>query len=226
MTEKQIVAIGGGGFGRQDNDMKFEQYLLSLVKPKPSVLFLPQASKEDPNYINRFYETFTHLPAKPSHLSLFGRVKDNWQAQLLTQDIIYVGGGNTKSMMALWKAWGLDTLLKQAYEQGTVLCGVSAGAICWFEQGITDSVWPLGVVDGLGFLANSFCPHYDSEPERQQAYPEQLSNKRITPGYALEDYTAAHFINGKLKRIISTKADKKAFYIGNNEQTQITAEII
>src|SRR3990167_9390760 len=161
---KQIIAIGGGGFGRAERDLKIEKYLLSQTKKTcPKICFLPQASHESEEYIVKFFETFIQLQAEPSYISLFGRVKASWKQHLLNQEVIYVGGGNTKSMLALWRAWNLDDVLLEAYHQGTILSGVSAGAICWFEQGITDSVWPLGTIEGLGLIEGSVCPHFDSE---------------------------------------------------------------
>ena len=209
---KHIIAIGGGGFTHQASALKLEKYLLAQTTvPTPKVCFLPQASKEDPHYVIKFLEAFQSLGAIPSWVSLFGRVEDTWKQKLLNADLIYVGGGNTKSMIALWKAWGVDEILREAYQKGTVLAGVSAGAICWFEQGITDSVWPLGVVEGLGILEGSFCPHYDSEPERPPVYREKIATGTIKPGIALEDFTAAHYIDNQLHAIISTSQNGKAF---------------
>ena len=163
--KKHIIAIGGAAFNKNPDEPSIEQYILDLTgKEKPKVCFLPQASAEAQNYVVRFYETFHRLGAQTSWISLFGRVEPTWKDKLLEQDVIFVGGGNTRSMLALWREWGMDTLLKEAYEKGIVLAGVSAGAICWFEKGITDSVWPMGVLDCLGILKGSCSPHYDSEP--------------------------------------------------------------
>lgn len=217
---RQIIAIGGGGFGGADKSFMLERYLLQQIHKTakngpPRVCFLPQASAESPEYITRFYETFCSLGALPSWISLFGRVEDSWKAKLLAQDLIYVGGGNTRSMLTLWREWGMDKLLVEAYNRGIVLAGVSAGAICWFEQGITDSVWPLGVLTGLSILPGSCCPHYDSEPERKPMYLSKVNNNETLPGIALQDNTAAHFIDGKLHCIITNVANKKAFHISN-----------
>jgi len=223
---RQIIAIGGGGFGGEKCDLKIEKYLLAQVdKERPKICFLPQASNEAREYIVKFFETFIGLDAQPSWVSLFGRVSDTWKKNLLSQDIIYVGGGNTKSMIALWRAWGVDKVLTEAYEKGIVLAGVSAGAICWFEQGITDSVWPLGTVEGLGFLEGSVCPHFDSELERQSVYREKVNLKKIKPGLALEDYTAVHFIDNKLSKIIQSASNKKIIKIDINKEQSIEPEI-
>lgn len=219
---KQIIAIGGGGFTSENPNLKIENYLLTQTKKdKPKICFLPQASHEAPEYILKFLETFMKLGAEPSWVSLFGRVEDSWKRKILEQDIIYVGGGNTKSMIALWKAWGMDQILKEAYSKGIVMSGISAGAICWFEQGITDSVWPLGVVDGLGFLNGSTCPHFDTEAERQEVYRSKVNEAAIKPGIALEDCVAAHFIDGKLAHVIKSNETKKAIKINVGNESII-----
>ena len=212
--KRQIFAIGGGGFGGLTRDLKLEEYLVRQAeKENPKVCFLAQASAEDKQYVAKFHETFTALQAIPSDFSLFGRVKNNWEEHLLAQNIIYVGGGNTRSMLALWHEWGVDTVLKTAYEKGIILAGVSAGAICWFEECVTDSVWPLGVISGLGFLSGSCCPHYDSEPERRPTFLKKLGQGEIISGLALEDNTAAHFIEGKIFQVVANKNGKNAYTV-------------
>ena len=219
---KQIIAIGGGGFTDPEKDYKLERYLLSLIsKESPNVCFLPQASNESNEYIVKFYESFTAMKAKPSWISLFGRVEPTWKDLLMEQDLIYVGGGNTRSMLALWKEWGMDKVLKEAYQQGTILAGVSAGAICWFEECITDSVWPLGSIKGLGFLKGSCCPHYDSEPERKPTFLKMVNGKEIIPGIALEDYSAAHYIDGMLHKVVISRPNKKAYLVSENNEKSL-----
>lgn len=214
---RQIIAIGGGGFMSPLKNFKMEIYLLKQTKKdNPKICFLPQASNEAKEYIVKFYETFCSLGAKPSWISLFGRVEDAWKEHLLEQDIIYVGGGNTRSMLALWREWGMDKVLQEAYKKGIILSGVSAGAICWFEQCITDSVWPLGALNGLKFIKGSCCPHYDSELERRSAYQSKVRNDEVIPGIALEDYTAAHFIEDELNCVITSVENKRAFKVTKN----------
>ncbi len=211
---KQIISIGGGGFSHHGNDLTLERYIVSQSQsPHPKVCFLPQASNESPTYIIKFLESFIQLGAQPSWVSLFGRVEETWKTQLLAQDIIYVGGGNTKSMLALWKAWGLDQVLREAYDNGIILAGVSAGAICWFDQAITDSVWPIGVIEGLGFLPGSACPHFDSEVERPEAYRHFVATGQAKPGIALDDFTAAHFIDGTLFKEVGITQNRKIYKI-------------
>lgn len=224
---RQIIAIGGGGFTRFGSQCVMEKYLLQQTgKDKPNVCFLPQASNESSDYVVKFFSTFTMLGAVPSWFSLFGRVADGWQQHLLAQDLIYVGGGNTKSMLALWRAWGVDKVLAQAYHQGVVLAGVSAGAICWFEQGITDSVWPLGVISGLGLLAGSCCPHFDSEPEREPMYSQHVQTRQVLPGLALQDDTMAHFVNEQLRQIVKTDTKRKAFRLLPEQTLELDSKLI
>jgi peptidase E len=206
---QQIVAIGGGS---SSETVPIYKYLVTLTgKPHPKVCFLPQASAEDKNSLISFYETFVTLGAQPSWLSLFGRVSASWKELLFQQDLIYVGGGNTKSMLALWRDWGVDLLLKSALERGTLLAGVSAGAICWFEQAITDSIWPLTHIPALGWLKGSCCPHYDGEKERRPAFHEMVKNGAVCAGLALQDGVAAHFIDGRLHKCLSCRPQARAY---------------
>lgn len=224
---KQIIAIGGGGFTAPNSNLKIEKYLIAQTnKSNPRICFLPQASNEAPDYIVKFFETFTKLGTTPSWVSLFGRVESTWKQHLLNQDIIYVGGGNTKSMMALWQCWELDEVLRQAYNKGIILSGISAGAICWFEEGITDSVWPLGTVKGLGLVKGSVCPHFDTEVERQSIYRAKVNEGAIPPGIALEDNTAAHYIDGNPHRFISSANKQIVTKIEQKGETIITPTVL
>jgi len=216
VMSSQVIAIGGGGFGRGVLDLRMEQYLLDQVAAeRPRIAFLPQASAESAMYVANFFDGFTRLGAEPSRVSLFGVVRPGWKEQLLSQDIIYVGGGNTKSMLALWKDWGLDDVLREAYAKGILLCGVSAGAICWFEEGVTDSVWPLGVLPCLGILPGSCCPHFDSEAERRPSYIAMVKEKRISPGIAFDDLCMGHFKDGELHRVIAANETAQAYRLSD-----------
>lgn len=220
--KKQIIAIGGAAFNKNPAEPSIEQYILNLTgKEKPKVCFLPQASAEDTLYVVSFNETFNRLGAQTTWISLFGRVEPTWDDTLLEQDVIFVGGGNTKSMLALWRAWGMDEVLKKAYEKGIILAGVSAGAICWFEQGITDSVWPMGVLDCMGILKGSCSPHYDSEPERRPVFTQAVNSGQAMPGIALADYTAAHYVDGELSCVLSWAPGKEAFHVSKDTHTPI-----
>ena len=195
---KQIIAIGGGGFGRVIKDLKIEKYIKSQsTKPNPKICFIPTATGDDQGYIDNFYKAFNELGCETSHINFFKRTID-LKSHILNQDIIYVGGGNTKSMLAIWKEWGLDLILEEAYQEGIIMSGVSAGAICWFKKGITDS-WAdhQATIDCLGFVEGICCPHYDEEPERIPYVKDILTNKKIDSCLAIEGYTALHLIDDK-----------------------------
>ena len=195
---KQIIAIGGGGFGRVIKDLKIEKYIKSQSsKPNPKICFIPTATGDDQGYIDNFYKAFNELGCETSHINFFKRTID-LKSHILNQDIIYVGGGNTKSMLAVWKEWGLDLILEEAYQEGIIMSGVSAGAICWFKKGITDS-WAghQATIDCLGFVEGICCPHYDEEPERIPYVKDILTNKKIDSCLAIEGYTALHLIDDK-----------------------------
>lgn len=228
---KQIVALGGGGFSMEPDNLVLDQYILNLTgKERPKVCFLPQASVESQIYVVNFYKAFTELNAIPSWLSLFGSVPHDFADSLLQQDVIYVGGGNTKSMLALWRAWGVDEILKQAYQNGTILAGISAGAICWFEECVTDSVYPLGTIDGLGLLKGSACPHYDGEADRRPKVLELIKDNEILPCTALYDYAASHYIDGELHKVITSRENAKAFHVslidGDAHETPLKTEFL
>jgi dipeptidase E len=211
---RHIIAIGGGGFYRDGENLALETYLAQQSgAAEPRVAFLATASAEPDNYLVSFYTAFLKLGCKPSHLSLFKRTPD-LRSYLLSQDVIYVGGGNTKSMLAVWRDWDMPVLLREAWQSGIVLAGVSAGAICWFEQGLTDS-WAGGLrpLDCLGFIPGSCCPHYDGEAERRPALHRLLASGDIAPAIAIEDWTAVHFKGLGVHRVVSAKAGARAYAV-------------
>ena len=220
---KQIIAIGGGGFGRNPNQRIIEKYIIDQSSEgRPNVLFIPTASAEDKSYTVNFYSCFNGLNCNPSHLNLFQRTP-RIEGLINKADIIYVGGGNTKSMLAVWKEWKLDKLLFKAYNKGTVLAGVSAGAICWFDTGITDS-WAsnLNYIDCLGILPGSCCPHYDSEKDRRPSVHKFIENEKIKSVYAIEDGAAIHFKDDAPYKNISFFKDSKVFFV--DKQNSIVQE--
>ena len=165
-AKQQIIAIGGGGFTMEPENPALELYILAQARRRnPSICFLSTATGDAATYIAKFYAAFAKHRCRPTHLPLFERTPD-LQKLLGAQDVIYVGGGNTKSMLAVWGEWQLPKFLRQAWKSGTVLAGISAGAICWFEAGVTDS-WAgrLAPLRCLGWLPDTCCPHYDGEKE-------------------------------------------------------------
>ena len=165
------------------------------------------------SYIVNFYSVFTKLKCEPSHISFFKRTID-LQAHIQKQDAIFVGGGNTKSMLAVWRDWGLDLILKDAYDRGVVMSGVSAGAICWFEAGLTDS-WAsdLQMMECMNFIPGNCAPHYDEEPERRPATKRFLENKSIDFMYGIEGGAALHFVDEIPNSTIQFKKNKYAYKV-------------
>lgn len=211
-----IVAMGGGGFLMEPENPRLDDYILSLARrPTPRVCAIPTASGDDHWNALRFYDAFAKKDCKPTHLALFRRTVRDIRAFLLEQDVIYVGGGNTVSLLAVWRAHGVDTALREAHAAGVVLAGVSAGSLCWFEGGITDSFGPelAPIHDGLGLLPGSNCPHYDGEAQRRPTYHRAIA-AGLAPGYAADDGCALHFEGTSLKRIVSSRPNAKAYRVG------------
>lgn len=213
--KRQIIALGGGGFAMEPRNKRLDNYILSQSNSSnPKICFVPTASGDSKDYIQRFYRFFDKLDCIPSHLAIFKPTYADFESFLLEQDIIYVGGGNTRNMLLLWKEWGIDKILQKAYTQGILLAGMSAGAICWFEQGITDPEnGELYALNGLGFLSGSSCPHYDGESERRPAYKKLILNGNADSGYAIEDGVGLHFVNEKLFKAVSSRKKSKAFSV-------------
>jgi len=211
---RNIIAIGGGGFGRNPNKPVIEDYIVNLSSSdKPNVTFFPTASAEDSSYIVNFYTAFSKLNCNAQHISLFKKTPD-LKSIIEGSDIIYIGGGNTKSMLAVFREWDLDKMLIDAYKKGKILAGVSAGAICWFNQGITDS-WAHGlqVLDCMDILDGVCCPHYDGEANRSPSVERFLKNKDIEHCLCIEDGAAVHYQNETLKTAISFYKDKNAYNV-------------
>jgi dipeptidase E len=197
--------MGGGGL--LDPASKLEELLLELAGvARPRVCFLPTAVADRPEAIELFYDAFRGRACDPSHLELFG-MPDEPAARIAEQDVIYVNGGNTANMLAIWRVHGIDRALRVVWERGGVLGGWSAGAICWFEDSVTDSFGPrlgqLGV--GLRFLSGSFCPHYDGEPERRPLYTRLVRESVAAPGLAADDAAAFHFEGTELREVVSQR---------------------
>ena len=211
---RQIIAIGGGGFGRNPGQGIIESYILNQAENKhPNICFIPTATGDSEAYKVNFYATFSKLQCHPTHLDFFKRTPD-LKKLIEDQDIIFVGGGNTKSMLAVWKEWGLDEILRDAYNSGVIMCGVSAGAICWFQKGVTDS-WSkeLKIMDCLGFVEGACCPHYDEEPERRPFVDQSLANKAINSCYSIDGGCALHMIDEKPFKSIVFEKEKNAFLV-------------
>jgi dipeptidase E len=203
--ERHIVAMGG----RSD---ALETFVLELAHG-PRVCFVPTAQGDDRDAIVMFYERLGSR-CDATHLRLFGIPRRGVREHLLAQDAIYVAGGNTANMLAVWRTQGVDSVLREAWEAGVVLCGWSAGANCWFEASITDSFGSdlAGMEDGLGFLPGSFCPHYDSESSRRPVYTRFVADG-FPPGYAADDGVAVHFVGTQLAEAVGSREGALAYRV-------------
>ncbi|PYN71592.1 MAG: peptidase E [Candidatus Rokuibacteriota bacterium] len=206
--------MGGGSFAAEPAGSRLDAYVLALSgTPRPKICFLPTASGDAATYITKFYEAFGER-AEAVHVALFGRPRTDIAALLTSQDIVYVGGGNTANMLAVWRVHGVDRMLKAAWERGVILTGVSAGMICWFEAGVTDSFGPLAALrDGLGFLSGSACPHYDGEMDRRPTY-QSLVRAGFPEGYAADDGAALHFIDTALETCVAGRPGARVYRVG------------
>ena len=217
MHSKNIVAIGGGGFGRSLGSLEIEKYIISLIsKKRPKICFIPTASGDSSLYKLNFYRAFSKLDCITSHIDFFTRT-ENIEEKVLNQDIIYVGGGNTKSMLAVWKEWNLHSILHNAYEKGIIMSGVSAGAICWFDKGITDSFADeLAIIDCLGIVDGIACPHFDEEKEREPYVLGLIEKQFIKSCICIEGNCALHIQNDVKYSSIDFLKDKKSFLISKD----------
>lgn len=214
MTDRHIVAMGGGGFS--DDDPLLDDFILGLTgAERPRVCFVPTASGDAAAYVERFYTAFTWRGCEPSHLPLFQPPYPPIGEVLLSQDVIYVGGGSTANMLAVWRLHGVDEVLKHAWERGIVLCGLSAGGLCWFGSGVSDSLGPelAPLRDGLGLLPGSFCPHYDGEADRRPAYHRYVRERRLPSGIAADDCVGVHFVGTELAEVVTSKIGAAAYRV-------------
>jgi dipeptidase E len=206
--------MGGGGFTAGVDDPALDELVLRLTGlPRPRICLLPTAGGDSEHQIRRFYETYGDRLCEPSHISLFrlGRKPVPLREHLLGQDVIYVGGGSMVNLLAIWRAQGLDAILRDAWEAGVVLAGLSAGSMCWFEWGVTTSSGAPATAPGLGFLAGSNSVHHDSEPARRPVYLEAVRSAEIPPGWAVDDGAALIFRGVDLDEVVSARPGARAY---------------
>jgi dipeptidase E len=216
----RILACGGSA--------DVVRFLLGLSStPRPRVCYLATASGDDAAHIVAFYEWFTPLPCEPYHVTLFG-APDRPAERVAAADVVWVGGGNTANLLAIWRVHGVDLALREAWQGGAVLAGASAGANCWFEGSVTDS-FGLGLApltDGLGLLAGSFCPHYDSEERRRPVYLDLVANGALPPGLACDDEAAALFEGTDLAEIVASSEDARAFRVTPDGEEPLDTRVV
>jgi dipeptidase E len=208
IEERSIFAMGGGGFTMEPNNPLLDDYVLSLTRrTEPRILFLPTASGDTTAQINAFKARFAHRTCVAEHVSLF-RLSETarpLEELLFEQDIIYVGGGSMRNLLAIWQAHGLDKLLIEAWKSGIVLAGLSAGAMCWFQAGITRSSGPPEALAGLGLLEGSLTVHADGEPERLPVWLAGVRSGELPAGWALDDGVGLLFRGKRLERAVSSR---------------------
>ena len=223
----QIVAMGGG-FSAERSPV-LDDFVLSLTgKRRPKVCFLPTASGDADHYVVRFYKAFGPR-SEASHVSLFRRERGcggvSFANHLLAQDLVYVGGGSLLGLLGAWRAHGLDAVLVEAWRRGVVLCGMSAGALCWFSEAVTAFHGPPERVDALGLLPHSACVHYDEEPTRRDAYRGFVADG-MPAGYALEDGAALHFAGAELVDVVRSRKHARVFHVDARGETPVGETVL
>jgi dipeptidase E len=219
MATRHIVAMGGRAEALED-------FVLEIARG-PKVCFLPTARGDDPWDIVQFYEQLGGR-CRATHLRLFGVPPADLRDLLLEQDVIYVAGGNTANMLATWRVHRLTEILRDVWEQGIVLCGWSAGGMCWFEGGVTDSFGPAlaPLDDGLGLLGGSFCPHYDGEETRRPTYRRLVAEGLLPAGYGVDDEAALHYVDTELAEVVSARAGATAHRVGSDGESILEARLL
>jgi dipeptidase E len=225
-VQGQVLAIGGGGF-MAEPDSPLDDFLLSLCAARrPRVCFVPTPVGDSDRAIAAFFEAFSRRECEPSCVRLFGMPVDP-AGRIADQEVIYVSGGNTANALALWRLHGVDCALRDAWERGAVVGGVSAGANCWFECCVTDSFGPQldPLHDGLGLLSGSFCPHYDGEERRRPVY-RALVDDGFAPGYAADDGAALHFVGRELREVVASRPGARAYRVEPGAETTLEARVL
>lgn len=215
-VSRNIVACGGGGWSSEPGDGALEDYILGLANsPRPRICLLPTASGDSDWLVARFHDYFRRRDVDASHISLFRAHPEGVEEHLLAQDVIYVGGGSSANLMAVWAVHGLGDVLRRAWEGGIVLSGVSAGAICWFAAGLTNSLGPhFAPVAGLGLVEGGFCPHADSDPARLVALHDLVDRGLMPPTYAVDDGAALHVSDAAPPRLLSAAPGRGGRLVG------------
>jgi dipeptidase E len=227
--EKTIFVYGDG------MDKIFIRYIIGLThKPDPKICFFPTAAADDERAIGYWYKLCEGLPLRPAVLKTFissSPEQKSFEEEILDSDAIIVGGGNTLNMLAIWRAQGIDTILRKAYDNGIILAGGSAGSLCWFTGGYTDSrPKELSMMKCLGFLNYSHSPHYNGEPARRPLYRQAILEGKLVPGYACDDRAGLLFINGKMVKSVSVNTNNNNYFVsvknGEINEEKLPVEII
>jgi peptidase E len=218
--EKKIIAIGGGGFTHQA-DESLDQFVIDQSKKiNNKIGFLATASNDDKKKISLFYKRFENTESELSHFNLTSDV-NGFSEWILNKDIVYIGGGNTKFMLEIWKNNMLENIFKKAYESGIILSGVSAGAVCWFEWILSDSVSPgFKPLKGINLISGSCTPH-SSNIERINQFQQDIKNGKLPHGIAIDDGVAVVFIDGKPTEVYSARNNHEAYFLDKNNKINL-----
>ena len=218
--EKKIIAIGGGGFTHQ-TDESLDQFVVDQSKKTNNKIgFLATASNDDKKKISLFYNRFENTESELSHFNLTSDV-NGFSEWILNKDIVYIGGGNTKFMLEIWKNNMLENIFKKAYESGVILSGVSAGAVCWFEWILSDSVGSgFKPLKGINLISGSCTPH-SSNIERINQFQQDIKNGKLPHGIAIDDGVAVVFIDGKPTEVYSARNNHEAYFLDKNNKINL-----
>ena len=218
-----IVALGGGTTTDAVRD-----YMVGVTgKERPKLLYLNTASAHDPRQTVRAFQNLSRV-AVVELVEFFPWPPDGLRGLTLAQDVVFVGGGNTANILAIWRVHGFDEILREAYDRGIVLSGSSAGMLCWYEAGVTDSFGPQleGLRDGLGFLAGSGCPHYDDEELRRPIYRRLIDEEGFPPGVAVDSGVALRYVDGELTEVVSPREGATAYRVEPESETPLEGRVL
>jgi dipeptidase E len=225
---RQILAMGGGGFSMEAGNALLDEHALALTGVEsPRVCFLPTASGDADHYIVRFYRAFPAGRCQPSHVSLFRRDGGaaDLAAHLLSQDLVYVGGGSVISLLGTWMAHGIDLMLRAAWDAGVVMTGLSAGSLCWFADGVTAFHGESRRIRGLGLLPCSNAVHYDDKPERRAAFRTAIADG-MPAGYGTGDGAALHFVGTELAEVVGSRPTARAYHVDAVTETELATRFL
>ena len=218
--EKKIIAIGGGGFTHQ-LDLGLDQFVIDKLKSTNNKIgFLATASKDDEKKISLFYKRFENTEFELSHFNLTSNI-NGFSEWLMSKDLVYIAGGNTVFMLEIWKKNKLEHIFKDAYEKGTILSGISAGAVCWFDWILSDSVGPgFKPLRGINLISGSCTPH-SSNIERINQFESDIKNNKLPQGIAIDDGVAVVFVEGKPSEVYSSRKNHTAYFLDKNKKVNL-----
>ena len=218
--EKKIIAIGGGGFTHQ-LDLSLDQFVIDKLKRTNNKIgFLATASKDDKKKITLFYKRFENTEFELSHFNLTSNI-NGFSEWLMSKDLVYIAGGNTVFMLEIWKKNKLEHIFKDAYEKGTILSGISAGAVCWFDWILSDSVGPgFKPLRGINLISGSCTPH-SSNIERINQFESDIKNNKLPQGIAIDDGVAVVFVDGKPSEVYSSRKNHTAYFLDKNKKVNL-----